>query len=304
MCRPCCVSVNAPSGDTTSVEWPGEYTSVPAKKNIQGPRASIVSAPSLPVVNRPGPGTLRTTDLAGATQVCQAELQRALDKRLSIAEGDAVLLVDEHLHAHVERTASADGEVGSWHEVSRRTVRRRARYERERRDRSAQDQNRKLLHLPLPMSSFAYRSQTPVVLDQTSRSRVVCAPILPPPHKECQASLSREGERHDPLGGPRARGLGRHVSERHLFAGRTRRRTHLCQRPSITGAAHRASFYAPSSLGCSGGSPKRRPRAALGAHMIGESRARHRLSREAPVLLPQLRRGRVRLSRSRSFLRR
>ena len=44
------------------------------------------------------------------------------------------------------------------------------------------------------------------------------------------------------------------VSERHLFAGRTRRRTHLCQRPSITANARRASSYAPSSLDCSGGS--------------------------------------------------
>ena len=96
----------------------------------------------------------------------------------------------------------------------------------------------------------------------------------------------------------------RHGSRRHLCAGRSRRRTCSCRRHSTTAGAHRESSSAPSSLGCSGGSPKRRPRAALGSHMIGESRARHRLSREAPVLLPQLRRGRVRLSRSRSFLRR
>jgi hypothetical protein len=38
--------------------------------------------------------------------------------------------------------------------------------------------------------------------------------------------------------------------------------------------------------------------------MMGESRACHRSPVEAPVLLPQLRRGRLRLSRSRSFHRR
>ena len=40
-----------------------------------------------------------------------------------------------------------------------------------------------------------------------------------------------------------------------MSAGHGPRRTHLCQRPSITANAPRASSYVPSSLGCSGGSP-------------------------------------------------
>src|SRR6186713_1890405 len=77
-----------------------------------------------------GPWDVKGDRLGRVTQIRQAELQRPLDERPSIAEGDAVFLIDEHVHAHVERTASADGEVGSWYELSRRTVRRCASYKR------------------------------------------------------------------------------------------------------------------------------------------------------------------------------
>jgi hypothetical protein len=48
-------------------------------------------------------------------------------------------------------------------------------------------------------------------------------------------------------------------SDRHVVARRPKRRTHLCQRPSITANARRESSYAPSR-GCSGGSCNRQYR--------------------------------------------
>jgi hypothetical protein len=43
-----------------------------------------------------------------------------------------------------------------------------------------------------------------------------------------------------------------------VFAERARRRTHLCQQPSTTAAAHRPSSSAPSWLGCLGRSSRKR----------------------------------------------
>ena len=72
----------------------------------------------------------------------------------------------------------------------------------------------------------------------------------------------------------------RHVSQRHLFAGRTRRRTHLCRRHSATANARRASSSAPSSLDCSGGK-------ACWQHRLGRSASAQtapaRLRRTAPA---------------------
>ena len=83
-----------------------------------------------------------------------------------------------------------------------------------------------------------------------------------------RSAMRRRGEGPDhPLGGVGRRRWGVHVSGVALvgprpidrssqlmrYTGRTRCRTHLCQRPSTTASAHRASSYAPSSLGCSGG---------------------------------------------------
>jgi hypothetical protein len=82
------------------------------------------------------------------------------------------------------------------------------------------------------------------------------APVLLPQLRRGRLRLSRSRSFHRRVTQytPR-RGLGRHVSARHLFAGRTRRRTHVCQWLSITASARRAS--APPSLGCSGGRRRR-----------------------------------------------
>ena len=81
---------------------------------------------------------------------------------------------------------------------------------------------------------------------------------LSPGTTPCQCAMSR----WEPCRSTRGAGIaagGRHASDRHLVARRTKRRTHLCQRPSITANARRESSYAPSR-GCSGGSCNRQYR--------------------------------------------
>jgi hypothetical protein len=80
---------------------------------------------------------------------------------------------------------------------------------------------------------------------------------LSPGTTPCQCAMSR----WEPCRSTRGAGIagGRHASDRHLVARRTKRRTHLCQRPSITANARPESSYA-RSRGCSGGSCNRQYR--------------------------------------------